>query len=132
MCSSDLVAKAFPEFISLTEPQPLAIAETQALLGSDEALVAILSGSTATFVWAVTRERADWIEVSVGASDIEATVAALRRGLDIDTPTAESKPGAGPTTTVGGFESTAADGPAAQLESGPAPKVQQALKASGK
>lgn len=100
------IAKAFPEFISLSEPKPLTIAATRALLGPDEALVAMLSGSSHTFVWVVTREHAEWAEVEAGTAALEADVAALRRGLD---PSAEATAetatqGSGPTTIVGGFD----------------------------
>ena len=45
----------------------LAVAAVQALLRADEALVAILVGSAKSFVWAVTRERAEWAQIDAGA-----------------------------------------------------------------
>ena len=61
-------------------PKPLRIAEAQALLRPDEALVAILVGSGKSFVWAVTRERAEWAEIDAGAQVLAEHVAALRNG----------------------------------------------------
>ncbi len=76
------VVGKFPDYMSLSEPRPLTVAETQGLLGEDEALVAILTGSTRSIVWVVTRERADWAEVEAGEDVLARHVAALRRGLD--------------------------------------------------
>jgi CHAT domain-containing protein len=96
------IVKAFPDFVSLTEPKPLTIAETQGLLGADETLVAILSGERASFVWVVTKERADWAEVATQPGELEADVAALRRGLDPQTRAEEAeKPGRGPAVAEG-------------------------------
>lgn len=76
-----IVAK-FPDYMSLSEPRPLSIAAVQALLGADEALVAMLTGSERGFVWVVTRERTEWAEVDAGEAALSADVTALRRGLD--------------------------------------------------
>ncbi len=76
------VVKRFPEFLSLSEPEPVSVAETQRLLGADEALVAMLSGSKSGLIWVVTRERADWAEIETGDAALAAEVSALRRGLD--------------------------------------------------
>ena len=76
------VVKRFPEFLSLAEPEPLSVAETQQLLGADEALIAILSGSKSGLIWVVTREQADWVEIETSDATLAADVSALRRGLD--------------------------------------------------
>lgn len=76
------IVNRFPAYISLSEPRPLTVADTRALLGEEEALVVILSGGTRTIVWAVTRERADWVEVEASEDQLAAHIAALRRGLD--------------------------------------------------
>ncbi len=85
----------FPQYMSLAEPRPLSVADTQALLGESEALIAILTGATHSIVWAVTRERADWAEVEAGEEMLASHVKALRRGLDPaslneDAPTAST------------------------------------------
>ena len=76
------VVKRFPEFLSLAEPEPLSVAETQRLLGADEALVAMLSGPKSGLIWVVTRERADWEETETSEAALATDVSALRRGLD--------------------------------------------------
>src|SRR5262249_54073439 len=72
----------FPAYTALADPKPLRVAEAQALLNADEALVAILVGSSKSFVWAVTRERAEWAEIDGGARMLLDHVQALRKGLD--------------------------------------------------
>jgi len=60
----------------------LSIAETQALLKPDEALIAILVGSNNSFLWALTRERTGWVQIELGAEALAGEVMALRMGLD--------------------------------------------------
>jgi CHAT domain-containing protein/tetratricopeptide (TPR) repeat protein len=101
------VVGKFPQYMSLSEPRPLTVANTQQLLGDDEALVAILTGSLRTVVWVVTREKADWAEVDVSEDMLAADVAALRRGLDpMLQPPAEPSASVdrGPITVVRGFD----------------------------
>ncbi len=76
------IVRAFPAYVALADPKPLRVAEAQALLGADEALVAILVGSAKSFVWALTRERAEWAEIDAGAQALLDQVTALRNGLD--------------------------------------------------
>lgn len=74
--------EAFPEYAALVNPKPLALAETQTLLGANEALVAYLVGKTESYVFAVTREAVDWKRIDVGAAGLDERIAALRQGLD--------------------------------------------------
>jgi CHAT domain-containing protein len=76
------ILAAFPRYSALAEPKPLTIAQAQGLLFEDEALIAILCGSEKSFVWAITRERADWAELGAGSGALTQAVARLRRGLD--------------------------------------------------
>ena len=76
------IVRAFPAYVALSEPKPLRLAEAQALLRADEALLAILVGSAKSFVWALTRERAEWAEIDAGAQALLDQVTALRLGLD--------------------------------------------------
>jgi len=76
------IVRAFPAYVALADPKPLRVAEAQALLGADEALVAILVGSARSFVWALTRERAEWVQIDAGAQALLDQVTALRNGLD--------------------------------------------------
>jgi CHAT domain-containing protein len=76
------IVKDFPDYDALADPKPLRVAEAQALLRDDEALVAILVGSERSFVWALTRDRAQWAQVDAGAKALSEHVEALRLGLD--------------------------------------------------
>lgn len=76
------ITKSYPDYAAFADPSPLSVAATQALLNGDEALVAILVGSTKSFVWVVTRERAEWAEIDAGSAVLAEHVAALRNGLD--------------------------------------------------
>jgi CHAT domain-containing protein/tetratricopeptide (TPR) repeat protein len=76
------IGKAFPDYMALADPRPLSVAAVQALLSDDEVLVAILVGSTKSFVWALSRERAEWAEIDAGSPVLREHVAALRNGLD--------------------------------------------------
>ena len=78
----EAVVKRFPEFLSLSEPAPLTVAETQKLLKEDEALVAILTGPESSLVWAVTSRGSDWAEIEAGEAALAAEVKALRAGLE--------------------------------------------------
>ena len=83
------VVKRFPEYLSLAEPAPLSVAETQKLLNEDEALVAILTGPESSLVWAITPRGSAWAEIKAGDAALAVEVKALRMGLE---PSADGKP----------------------------------------
>ena len=76
------ISRSYPDYVALADPRPLSVPTVQALLKDDEALVAMLVGSTKSFVWALTRERAEWAEIDAGSAALAEHVAALRNGLD--------------------------------------------------
>ncbi len=76
------ISASFPDFVALTEPQPLTIAATQALLRPSEALVTLLVGREHSHVWAISKERSVWARIPDGAKTIAGHVTALRRALD--------------------------------------------------
>jgi CHAT domain-containing protein len=76
------VARRFPEYMSIAEPDPLSVAETQGLLKNDEALVAILTAPESSMVWVVTPEGAEWAEIRASEAVLAQEVSALREGLD--------------------------------------------------
>jgi tetratricopeptide (TPR) repeat protein len=76
------ITKAFPDYAALADPRPLTIATVQGLLGEEEALVVLLVGSSKSFVWAVTRERATWAQIDAGREALGGHVTVLRKGLD--------------------------------------------------
>ena len=72
----------FPDYAELAKPQPISIAGVQGFLRDDEALVLIYAARRETFVWAVTRESADWTRVSRNREAMNAQVKILRGGLN--------------------------------------------------
>lgn len=76
------LAETFPDYATLSNPQPLAISEAQALLASDEALVAWLLGRSKGMLWVVRKGEAKAHVINVKAADIRDSVQALRQALD--------------------------------------------------
>ena len=82
MAERSAILKSFPDYVALTEPQPLTISATQALLRPNEALVTLLVGREQSYVWAVSRDRAVWARIAGGNEVLAGYVTALRNGLD--------------------------------------------------
>src|SRR5262249_32959075 len=76
------IVAAYPTYAALADPLPLSVGQAQALLKTDEALIAILVGSTRSFLWAVTRERTGWVQIDFGNEEMAKEIFALRNGLD--------------------------------------------------
>ena len=81
----DVFNQRFPDYVALSKPQPLTIEQTQALLADDEALVTI-DLDKKSYVWVITKDRAEWKELTVSAEDVSKSVETLRTGLDPDCP----------------------------------------------
>ena len=77
-----LLGSRFPEYVSLANPEPLSIADTQALLKADEALFLVVFGDQQGFAWAVTREAVQWHPIPIGTDALADKVQTLRCGLD--------------------------------------------------
>ena len=75
----------FPDYVALSKPQSLRIEQTQALLADDEALIAV-DLDKKSYVWIITKDRAEWKELSVSAEDVSKEVSALRAGLNPGAP----------------------------------------------
>jgi CHAT domain-containing protein len=81
-------AQDFPEYASLTSLKPTSVAEVQALLQPNEALVLFLDTSEwkpvpeETFIWAITRGDMRWAKSEPGTKALTESVAALRCGVD--------------------------------------------------
>jgi CHAT domain-containing protein/Tfp pilus assembly protein PilF len=87
----DIFTKQFPDYVTLSRPQPLSVNDTQALLASDEAVIAFDFNRmpyedtpliSRGYVWVITNDQAEWRELSIRAEDIDKDVATLRAGLD--------------------------------------------------
>jgi CHAT domain-containing protein/tetratricopeptide (TPR) repeat protein len=82
------LAKDFPEYAALASPEPLSVADVQALIRPDEAVVQFLNlpafGAIPEtgFVWAITKTDVRWSEIGNGTIGLMAWVSVLRCGLD--------------------------------------------------
>jgi CHAT domain-containing protein/Tfp pilus assembly protein PilF len=76
------IAHDFPGYAELSNPKPLELADAQALLAPDEAMLVYLVGDDATWLWALRRDRAAFYKLDIGADALAAEVTALRGRLD--------------------------------------------------
>ena len=78
------LARDFPEYATLTNPQPLSMGEVERLLRDDEALVAFVETpiSEQIWVWVISRTHKALAVSNVGSDALAERVAALRCGLD--------------------------------------------------
>ena len=73
----------FPEFRELTNPAPLSIAEVQALLRADEALVMTMTVDSYLYTWAVSPTASAWTRAELARADLRALVQGLRTQLRV-------------------------------------------------
>ncbi len=92
----------FPQYFELTRPQPLDIAQAQALLNEDEAMLLVLVADDATYVWGITRDKADWIR---SEKYTEATLAEAVKTLRSSMGVQDARSG----IAIGGPEGPAGD-----------------------
>jgi CHAT domain-containing protein len=78
-----LLGQRFPGYAALSKPQPLSVYDTQALLAADEALV-VIDVEESSYVWVITKDKAQWKLLSVNADYVTKEVTALRAALDPD------------------------------------------------
>jgi CHAT domain-containing protein/tetratricopeptide (TPR) repeat protein len=82
------LARDFPDYATLANPEPLEVSEVQAQLRADEALVLFLFTSEVkpapaeTFLWVVTKADIRWVRIAAGAEALSDHIVALRCGLD--------------------------------------------------
>ncbi|MGY4432981.1 CHAT domain-containing protein [Bradyrhizobium sp. F1.13.1] len=77
------LAVEFPDYASLSNPQPLTAKDIQLLLSADEAMVLYSVVDKQSYVIAITREGVDWMAIPLGADALTQKVTAFRRGLDV-------------------------------------------------
>jgi CHAT domain-containing protein len=81
-------SKDFANFAALIHPGPLTVAEVQALLRADEAMVLFLDTSKIhdtreeTFLWVIAKTEMRWVRIGTGTEGLIENVGALRCGLD--------------------------------------------------
>jgi CHAT domain-containing protein len=90
--TSTRIAREFPAYAELSSPTPLPVAQTQALLKPDEALVSFTSMGDKSYVFAVTREDHAWRQIALGDKAIADRVSKLRLGLFDPAPDVTPKP----------------------------------------
>jgi CHAT domain-containing protein/tetratricopeptide (TPR) repeat protein len=78
----------FPDHAAMASPVPLSVAEVQAQLGADEALLLFLDTPELRplpeegFIWVVTKSEVRWVHSDLGTAGLTREVVALRCGLD--------------------------------------------------
>lgn len=81
-----------PGYYDLTRPHPLTVAQTQALLKPDEAVLLLMVGDDATYSFAVSRDAIEWSRApNLKRSELAAKVTELRRGLQSARADAEGR-----------------------------------------
>ena len=87
------LAQRFPDYADLIAPKPTTIAQTQAALAADEALISIYVGAERSYVWAVPKTgRAAFAEVALTDAEAARRVAHLRKALDVGEVALEDMP----------------------------------------
>lgn len=82
----------FPNFLNVADPTPLALAEAQALLAPDEALVSFVVGFDSVFRFVVRKDGAEFREIKTGRRALELQIKALRLGLNLSGASASKLP----------------------------------------
>jgi len=87
------IAKRFPDYADLVEPQPATLPGAQALLRPGEALVSWYFGEDGAWVWAIPRDgEAQFNAVDLNRAGLAKTVAKLRKALDPGVATIDEIP----------------------------------------
>jgi CHAT domain-containing protein len=87
------ISRRFADYAALTDPQPPALAEVQSVLEPGEAFLSLYLGHDKSFVWAVRRDGvASFAAVDLGAGQIAAMVAELRKALEPNASTLDDIP----------------------------------------
>jgi CHAT domain-containing protein/tetratricopeptide (TPR) repeat protein len=76
------IAREFPQYAELSNPKPVELADTQALLGPQEAMLVYLFGDDGGWLWVVRRDRAAVFKLDLSAGALSDEVAKLRQRLD--------------------------------------------------
>jgi tetratricopeptide (TPR) repeat protein len=77
-----MLASEFPDYLALSNPEPLTVSNIQNLLSGGEALVAFSVGDKDSYIFALTHDGAAWHKFDLGHSALAERVARFRRGLD--------------------------------------------------
>jgi len=102
------LAAGFPDYAEFALPRPLTLAQAQALLAPGEAMVVVLPGPSATYVWTITASASQWHRADLGEEALAAQVSTLRAALDPSGPSRSAVPLPGADRTAGGFDKATA------------------------
>ena len=80
---NDELQRDFPEYRELVSPEPMAITDSQKLLGADEALITYLVTPEETLLWVIRPEYAGMLRLEIGSEALSKQVTALRQGVDL-------------------------------------------------
>lgn len=87
MAIDERLRSEFPAYSGMADPRPLTVAEVQAVLSPDEALVFATafggSNGEGAFLFVITRNEARWRAMGVGLTELTRMVLTLRCGLDV-------------------------------------------------
>jgi CHAT domain-containing protein len=86
------IEKKFPDYAELVEPKPASIERTQKLLKADEVLVSWYFSENTGYVWAISKQGAQFSQLSIGRKQMAKQVAQLRKALDPGVSTIDEIP----------------------------------------
>jgi len=87
------IARQFPAYADLTDPKPVTLAQAQQALRPGEALIAVLTGREASFVWVVPWQGAPaFVSVPVSAEKLGEMVRRLRQSVTPVSGTVAAQP----------------------------------------
>lgn len=86
------IEKKFPDYAELVEPKPASIERTQKLLKADEVLVSWYFAENTGYVWAISKQGAQFLQLSIGRKQMAKQVAQLRKALDPGVSTIDEIP----------------------------------------
>jgi CHAT domain-containing protein/Tfp pilus assembly protein PilF len=76
------IAHDFPGYAELSNAKPLELADAEALLAADEAMLIYLIGETESWLWVLRHDRANVYKLDIGGTELTAEVTKLRQRLD--------------------------------------------------
>ncbi len=81
--NGDRLARGFPDWRSITAPEPVSLSEARSLLAGDEALISLHQGEEHLFIWLVARDRVIWHRVAITRPDAAELVATFRQDMGL-------------------------------------------------
>jgi len=78
-----VLKKRFPEYFGLVKPNPLDIKQVGKYLHPNEALISFVCGYNETYVWAISRDKADLHRADTDREWLSDAISALRKELDL-------------------------------------------------